>query len=103
MAPATGNFGIGRSGRLAPLSEIAAYINENHHLPDMPSASEMQQEGSSVGELQAKLLAKVEELTLYMIEEHEANKRLAEQNKELQEQNRTIREQIAVLGWKTSR
>jgi len=60
-----------RGYRLAPLTEIAAYINENHHLPDIPSASEIQQEGASVGEMQAKLLAKIEELTLHMILRHD--------------------------------
>jgi hypothetical protein len=71
--------------RLAPLTEVADYIKENHHLPDVPSAAEMQQKGASVGEMQAKLLAKVEELTLHMIAADAHNKTLEQQNRELQE------------------
>ncbi len=58
---------------LAPLSEVAGYIQEHHHLPDIPSAEEMQRKGASVGEMQAKLLAKIEELTLHMIEVEKEN------------------------------
>jgi hypothetical protein len=54
--------------RLSPLTEVAAYIQENHHLPDVPSEAEVKQKGISLGDMQAKLLAKVEELTLHMIE-----------------------------------
>ena len=64
--------------RLAPLSEVAAYVKENHHLPDIPSAEEVREKGVSVGEMQAKLLAKVEELTLHMIEAEKENRELRE-------------------------
>jgi len=83
--------------RLAPLNEVADYIRENHHLPDVPSAEEMQQKGASVGEMQAKLLAKVEELTLHMIEADERSKRDEERNKSLEQQNRELQERIARL------
>jgi hypothetical protein len=64
--------------RLAPLYEVADYIRENHHLPDVPSAEEMLKNGASVGEMQAKLLAKVEELTLHMIDLEQKNQELEE-------------------------
>lgn len=54
--------------KLMPLEELENFINDNKHLPEIPSASEMQEEGMSVGETQTKLLQKVEELTLYVIE-----------------------------------
>jgi len=53
--------------RLRPLSEVNAFIQANHHLPEIPSEAEVKQKGVSVGEMQAKLLAKIEELTLHMI------------------------------------
>jgi hypothetical protein len=71
--------------RLSPLREVAKYIGENHHLPGIPSAAEVKEKGVSLGEMQTKLLAKVEELTLHMIQEHERNDRLEQQNRELQE------------------
>ena len=61
---------------LAPLSEVAAFINENHHLPGIPSAAEEEKSGVSLGDMQAKLLAKIEELTLHMIEAERANQEL---------------------------
>jgi hypothetical protein len=71
--------------RLKPLSEVAAYIDEHQHLPDIPSEGEVRENGVSLGEMQAKLLAKVEELTLHMIQADERNNRLERQNRELQE------------------
>jgi hypothetical protein len=69
---------------LAPLREVATYLSANHHLPGIPSADDMQKQGVSLGEMQTKLLAKVEELTLHMIAADERNTRLEEQNRELQ-------------------
>jgi hypothetical protein len=71
--------------RLQPLSEVAAYIAENHHLPEIPSAAEVQANGVSLGEMQSKLLAKIEELTLHMIQSEERNTRLEQQNRDLQD------------------
>ena len=52
---------------LQPLAEVEAHIKANKHLPGIPSAAQVATEGVSVGELQAKLLAKIEELTLHQI------------------------------------
>jgi len=54
--------------KLPSISSLERYIKDNHHLPEIPSAKQMQQDGLSVGENQVKLLQKVEELTLYLIE-----------------------------------
>lgn len=54
---------------LRPLSEVQSFIQENRHLPEIQSAAEMQQNGVSVNELQFQLLQKIEELTLYIIEQ----------------------------------
>jgi hypothetical protein len=69
--------------RLRPLSEVRDYIRQNHHLPDIPSESEVRTSGVGVGEMQAKLLAKVEELTLHLIQMEERNKRLELENRKL--------------------
>jgi len=70
---------------LAPLADVSAFVKENHHLPGIPSAADMQKEGLSLGDMQVELLAKVEELTLHMIEADERNKSLEQQNSQLQE------------------
>ena len=53
---------------LPTLNEVKTYIDQNHHLPEMPSAEQVAKDGLSLGEMNAKLLKKVEELTLYLIE-----------------------------------
>jgi hypothetical protein len=55
--------------RLRPLSEVNAYIQKQRHLPDIPTEAEVKEKGVSVGEMQAKLPAKIEEPTLYMIQQ----------------------------------
>jgi hypothetical protein len=69
---------------LMPLSHVASYIEQNHHLPDIPSAAEVQSSGISVGEMQAKLLAKIEELTLHMINAEKRSNELQTENDRLQ-------------------
>ena len=64
--------------RLRPLSEVNAYIKANHHLPEIPSEAEVKEKGVSVADMQAKLLAKIEELTLHMIQQQEENRQLRE-------------------------
>ena len=54
--------------RLMPLGEVERYIDANRHLPDIPSAQEVEEEGVDVGEMNKLLLQKVEELTLYVID-----------------------------------
>jgi len=54
--------------RLMPLSDLEWYINKNKHLPNIPSASDIKENGLSLAEINAQLVKKVEELTLYIIE-----------------------------------
>lgn len=53
---------------LQPLEEVETFINTNGHLPNMPTAETIENEGLNLGEMDAKLLEKIEELTLYIIE-----------------------------------
>ncbi len=70
--------------RLMPLPEVEAYIQTEGHLPDIPSATEVEANGVSLGQTQALLLQKVEELTLYMIEMDKENEALKERVAELE-------------------
>ena len=54
--------------RLMPLGEVERYIDANRHLPEVPSAQEVEVNGVDVGEMNKLLLQKVEELTLYVID-----------------------------------
>ncbi len=53
---------------LTSLADVEKFIKINKHLPDIPSAEEVKNEGVSLGEMNAKLLKKIEELTLYVIQ-----------------------------------
>jgi hypothetical protein len=62
--------------KLMPLSEVENYIEENNHLPEIPSTKEVLSEGLDLAKMDAKLLQKVEELTLYMIQLKKENEQL---------------------------
>ena len=57
-----------KSYKLPTLKETEDYINKNGHLADMPSAAEIEKKGQNLGEINTKLLKKIEELTLHLIE-----------------------------------
>jgi hypothetical protein len=54
--------------KLASLDDIKIYIDQNKHLPEVPSAKEMEKNGVQLGEMNMILLKKIEELTLHIIE-----------------------------------
>ncbi len=58
-----------RSYTLRPIEELELFIRENKHLPNIPSAKEIEQSGLHLGELQKKMMEKIEELTLYIIQQ----------------------------------
>jgi hypothetical protein len=62
--------------KLRTLAEVETFIKANQHLPDIAPATDMQTNGVSMGDMQAKLLQKVEELTLYLIEQERKIKTL---------------------------
>ena len=80
-----------KSYRLAPLSEVEQRIKEDHHLPGIPSAQEVNEKGISVGQMQAKFLAKMEEMTLYMIEQEKRMNGFQQRVQQLETENATLR------------
>ncbi len=69
------------SYNLRSLNEVENFIKENKHLPEIPSAKEMEtKDGIDVGTIQTKLLQKIEELTLYMIEQKKEIETLKQEN-----------------------
>lgn len=55
--------------RLPTLKEVEEFIEQNGHLKDIPSAKEVEEKGVLLGEMDSKLLQKIEELTLYIIQQ----------------------------------
>lgn len=66
--------------KLLPLEEVEAFVKENKHLPNVPSADQMVESGIDVATVDAKLMEKIEELTLYMIEMKKEMKALKAEN-----------------------
>ncbi len=62
--------------RLKSLQEVETFIAANSHLPEVPSAAEVNENGIKLGEMDAVLLKKIEELTLYLIEMNKENEAL---------------------------
>jgi len=73
--------------KLLPLDQLAEFIRRHQHLPDIPSASEIEEEGVELGRMNVKLLEKIEELTLYLIRQ---NKHMKRMEKEIIELRRAI-------------
>lgn len=76
--------------KLMPLSELEKFVKNKKHLPEIQSANEMEENGTDLGVLTSKLLQKIEELTLYTIDQ---NKKIIE----LEKQNETIDELKQIL------
>ena len=68
--------------KLPLLSDVEKFIQLNKHLPNIPTAAEIKKNGLSLGDTQKKMMEKIEELTLYMIE---ANKKIERLEKMLEE------------------
>ena len=69
--------------KLLKLSEVEQFIKENKHLPEIPSAKEVEENGIKIGDMQGKLLQKIEELTLYAIEQQKQIEELKKNIKEI--------------------
>lgn len=69
--------------QLKPLSEVEAYINANNHLPNIPSAQAIEDEGLDLAEIASKQMEKIEELTLYLIQMEKDLKQLKADNAEM--------------------
>ncbi|MGV0833107.1 hypothetical protein ACTS9D_12975 [Empedobacter brevis] len=81
----TGNSLLNPYYQFKSLEEIKAFTAKNHHLPDLPSAKEIQENGLKVGEMNNLLLQKIEELTLHLIEQNEKIEELTKQVEQLKQ------------------
>lgn len=73
--------------KLMPLKNVEAFIKTNKHLPGIIAANDLAKEGLDLGEMQAKQMEKIEELTLYIIEQ---NKNLEKQQAKINELKATV-------------
>ena len=80
------DFVFGKDYRLPTLGEVENFIQTNQHLPGLTPAAKMQEEGMDLSETTTKLLQKIEELTLYTIEQEKAIEKLKQEVSKLKEQ-----------------
>jgi hypothetical protein len=78
------------SYKLRSLAEVESYIKQNQHLPEVPAAATVAQEGMGLVEMNTIAIKKIEELTLYLIEQ---NKRLTK----LEQENQELRREVEAL------
>lgn len=72
--------------KLITLNQLEKYVTANHHLPGIETANAMQKDGVDVGDNQTKLLQKIEELTLYIIDQNKKLNNQSDQLKQMQQQ-----------------
>ncbi|WP_228376115.1 hypothetical protein [Chryseobacterium sp. BLS98] len=87
----TADFVFDEDYKLPKLDEVEKHIKEKKHLPEIASATQMEKEGVNIGEFQIKLLQKIEELTLYTIEQNKQLKKLQENNDKLAEEIKELK------------
>lgn len=80
--------------KLAPLQEVEAFINAHGHLPGVPSAAEVVEQGIDATRFNAKMLEKIEEMTLYMIEFRKENDALKASVNQLKRENQSLHKKI---------
>lgn len=86
--------------QIPTIEEVENYIIENKHLPEIPSEDEVAKTGINLGEMNAKLLQKIEELTLYMID---INKQLKSQSQRMElfeQENTELKKEVLKLKLK---
>ncbi|ELR68761.1 hypothetical protein C900_05857 [Fulvivirga imtechensis AK7] len=86
--------------QLKSLEDVKSYIQANSHLPNIPSAKEMEENGIELKEMNLKLLEKVEELTLHLIQQYEVNKDQEKEIEELKRVNAMIMDKLVRINSK---
>jgi hypothetical protein len=79
------DFVFDKKYKLKSLQEVEQYIKQNGHLPEIPSAKEVESNGGDLGELVSLQMKKIEELTLYVIEQNKKIEELSKQIKSLKQ------------------
>jgi hypothetical protein len=82
---------------LPTLKEVKTYVQQNHHLPEVPTEEEVKKNGLNLSEQSVILLKKVEELTLYAIDQNEKLQSLEQKMNALLEENKKQKEEIEDL------
>jgi hypothetical protein len=86
--------------KLKSLQEVEEFIKQNSHLPEIPSAKEIEKNGLMLAEMNMSLLKKIEELTLYTIEQNKNNLDLKQKVEKLEKENegfKSLSERLSII------
>ncbi len=81
------DYVFNKNYKLMSLKNVEQYVNSKRHLPEIPSASEVVKDGVDVANMDAKLLQKIEELTLYAIRQQKQIELMNQEIKKLKKRN----------------
>jgi len=85
------DFVFEKNYNLPSLESVDKFIKENKHLPEIASAEEMKKNGINLSEMNIKLLQKIEELTLYVIQQERKNDDQSKKIEELERENKDLK------------
>jgi hypothetical protein len=88
------DYVFSNSYNLKSLQEVEEYIKQNSHLPEIPSAKEIEKNGLMLAEMNMSLLKKIEELTLYMIEMKKESEKIISENMTMKKNQIALEERI---------
>ncbi|MHC0446378.1 hypothetical protein ACWA1F_13290 [Flavobacterium sp. 3-218] len=91
------DFVFKKEYNLPTLKEVEKHITENGHLENIPSEKEVLKNGINLGEMNAKLLQKIEEMTLYIIEQNKTNNKQLDQINNLKDEVDSLKKQNETL------
>lgn len=89
--------------KLMPLPELAAYVEKEKHLPEIPPAHEIKKQGLDLGAMQMQLLRKVEELTLHTIAQDKKVSTALDQNQVFKAENAELHNRLTTLEERLNR
>ena len=91
------DFVFEKDYNLRSLKQVESYIKENKHLPDIPSAKQVEEEGLSMTDMMKKQMQKIEELTLYVIEQNKQLSILKNENKNQSKEIAALEKELLIL------
>ncbi len=97
LQSAWADYVFDKNYNLKTLEEVETFINQNKHLPNMPSAKQVKEEGIELGEMIKMQQEKIEELTLYLLQLNKENQKEKEENKILLKKLSDLEEKVNLL------
>lgn len=94
LQSAWADYVFDKNYNLKTLEEVETFINQNKHLPNMPSAKQVKEEGIELGEMIKMQQEKIEELTLYLLQLNKENQKEKEENKILLKKLSDLEEKV---------